>query len=923
MSLPGLNKFAQKILDMSSSARMARASDQAYNVDDVYTHTGGNIEEIKRGGLFDGVFSVKGDDGYQMGGDIENKFIFRRPVAGSGDVDIDYDKAMKTIKKEYPDASDEELDMIYDMSAGDRNVYDMSTNPLERYGYDDIGEASWEGQRIRGRIANDQGFDAIAMSDEQGTSYLIPHGSSARSVNAAFDPAKSKSANILASAAGVGLVGGAALAGSENVEAGTNMQPHEYAGQLEEDLKYAESQGDWQMAEALLGQMEQLEQQVSSSTARQPEAQPAPVEGRSIAEVLGSNPKIAKMQELVAADSGGDPSRAAQLRKGLQAEIQKTMELEELRATNPHLAETIEAMPQWQKSAGIFGRGLHDVSRGLGLEGEEEDTAALDVLGKQTQGAEGSRMLGQMAPFAPLGVGAGAIRSTIPRVAAYSALGGTEGYTSQVGEGKDPTLATAIGVAVPPLASVAPRATRFMADVYGEYAEKRQKTKRILGAATPDDIVDEAEAIVRTGGADAQTKLDDLIVSDDAAVSIHPTVRKIRESVEGGGTADEVAEIIESQKGLADSAQAAQFRLEGAKLKKSVPAKKLISQGVRKSDVQMISAASEGDKVAFGRIIERARKGMENSKFGAKFPPQAVVGDSLLDRLKAVTEINKDAGKRINQVAKSELKGRQVSLDQPLMNFKSKLDEFGVTFDGGKINFEGSALMDLPDLQAPIKRILKRIDPARSPNVDAYDAHILKRWFDKNISHGKTPAGGGLDADVEIAIKGFRRDINTELGLMSKKYEAVNTQYADTIGPINDLRTLAGRSRDLSGDFADETLGRLSRRVTSNAMSRGTVSKAIEDLENVSAKYGKVFKDDIATQVIFINALERRMGAFSDTSFMGQIDAPLARMGANTAAGGMPGVSDAIDVVKAIKGKISPADEASFLKAIEDLIKGE
>jgi len=91
---------------------------------------------------------------------------------------------MQVLRNEYPDATDEQLDMIYDMSAGDKNVLKMDFNPLEEHGFSDISDASWEGQRLRGKIADAHDFDAIAMNDEYGTSYLIPHGTKARKIDA-------------------------------------------------------------------------------------------------------------------------------------------------------------------------------------------------------------------------------------------------------------------------------------------------------------------------------------------------------------------------------------------------------------------------------------------------------------------------------------------------------------------------------------------------------------------------------------------------------------------------------------------------------------------------------------------------------------------------------------------------------------------
>ena len=651
---------------------------------------------------------------------------------------------------------------------------------------------------------------------------------------------------------------------------------------------------------------------------------PAPQgESRSIADVLGANQNIAKMQEMADKTRASNPSAARELEDNIKKEIGRTMELEEVRLKNPYLAEMIESTPQWQKSAIGIGRGMTDIGRAVGAAGPEQSTEALNALEGQSKAGEGARMLGQAAPFAPLGVGAAAIKTALPRTAAFSTLGGSEGFLSQTGMGEDPTIATTIGAAVPALATVAPKVVRAAYKPFEEYAQKRKSVKTILGAATPNDIVDEAASIVKTGGPEAQSKLDQLMLTDESVNSIHPTVRKINEAIKEGAAPEDVAKIIEDQRDIASKGEAAKYRLEGEKLKKSKTAQEMIRQGMPKNDVQLIASSSAGDKEAFKKIIDRVKGGLSSSRIKNKLHPQAVVGDSVLERLNYVKKINTEAGEKIKQVAKDELQGKAVSLDEPLANFKAELDSLGVKFDNGQISFEGSALMDLPKLQAPIKRILNRINPARNPSVDAYDAHILKKWFDSNINYGKTPTGGGMEPAVENAIKSFRHDINEALGVLSPKYKAVNTQYADTIGAINDLKNLAGKKRDLAGEFADETLGMLSKRVTSNAMSRGQVGSAIEALEDVSAKYGKVFKDDIATQVQFVNAIEKQLGAFSDTSLMGQVQAPMMRAAGRGAKGDTTMLGVAIDVADALKKKMKPVDEAAYIKALEDLINGK
>ena len=142
--------------------------------------------EIKKGGIgniFDGVFASKGDVSEYGGAKQIQYDVDENKIMSMGDSDVDYDGAIKFIKDEYPDADDDTVDALYEMIAEDRDVYDMPTNPLENYGFDDLGEASWEGQRLRGVLAQKQGFDAVEMNDEFGTSLLIPHGSKAKVVH--------------------------------------------------------------------------------------------------------------------------------------------------------------------------------------------------------------------------------------------------------------------------------------------------------------------------------------------------------------------------------------------------------------------------------------------------------------------------------------------------------------------------------------------------------------------------------------------------------------------------------------------------------------------------------------------------------------------------------------------------------------------
>jgi hypothetical protein len=60
---------------------------------------------------------------------------------------------------------------------------------LKAFRSDDLGEASWEAQRLRGLMSNKLGFNAVEMPDEHGMSYLVTGGVKPRPYN---DSAKAK-----------------------------------------------------------------------------------------------------------------------------------------------------------------------------------------------------------------------------------------------------------------------------------------------------------------------------------------------------------------------------------------------------------------------------------------------------------------------------------------------------------------------------------------------------------------------------------------------------------------------------------------------------------------------------------------------------------------------------------------------------------
>lgn len=180
---------------------------QYYDLDYPLTHSGGVIESIEDKGVFGGIFATPGFESHGGVNLESNQTTFyprKGKVASEGDLDLDYQQSIDFIKKKFPDANDDTIDRLYEMIAEDKNVFDMEVNPLEDYGFTDLGEASWEGQRLRGKLAMAHGFDAIAMDDETGVSYLMPAGTKAIKAS----EIKSYQQELTKSKAGEGLTAG-------------------------------------------------------------------------------------------------------------------------------------------------------------------------------------------------------------------------------------------------------------------------------------------------------------------------------------------------------------------------------------------------------------------------------------------------------------------------------------------------------------------------------------------------------------------------------------------------------------------------------------------------------------------------------------------------------------------------------------------
>lgn len=231
-------------LPMDTASRMERAKYLGFDPGNMFTHEHGyrnptpeyQIQEIRAGDdtAFDGIFTF-GKEPTDFDNPSVNKF-FTKSHADHRDFD---DAAFKGRAKVDEILGDELYgfdDMTSDQKKIIRNIITEEESIEDYINYNDfslpewmdealfvdVDTASWEMQRIRGRVAKGLGFDAVDMKDETGISTLLLDTGGVRNVDASFNPANKSGKELLTSVAG-GAVGIGALGQSDESAASQSV----------------------------------------------------------------------------------------------------------------------------------------------------------------------------------------------------------------------------------------------------------------------------------------------------------------------------------------------------------------------------------------------------------------------------------------------------------------------------------------------------------------------------------------------------------------------------------------------------------------------------------------------------------------------------------------------------------------------------
>lgn len=406
---------------------------------------------------------------------------------------------------------------------------------------------------------------------------------------------------------------------------------------------------------------------------------------------------------------------------------------------------------------------------------------------------------------------------------------------------------------------------------------------------------------------------------------IEPTFKESVQSIKatvGEKIAPENQRIIKSQlTQTPDSVDLVNVRLSGSQVVPDNEAATAIKQGWKDGTVASIKAATDKDRQAMTKMLNIFKMGEKREAFRAMNRPADILGDTVQSRVDFLANTNQQAGKAIDRIAQTRLRGQAVDYDPAINSFLDELGTLGVKVEldqngVAKAILQGSDIQGDKAAQRILNTVLERLSTAKAP--DAYGVHTAKRFIDTQVNYGKKNLANPLTSQAERALKNLRRNLNQSLGERFPDYKAANEKYSDTITALDDLQKAAGTQIDFDSENANKALGTAMRKLTSNYGTRANLIDSLDQANQVASKYGMKLDDDIVNQLIFVNELDRMFGAAAQTSLKGQVSEAM-QTGLDIARGNA--AQRAMDLVAEKAMNLRGVNKENAIKAMEEILK--
>ena len=310
------------------------------------------------------------------------------------------------------------------------------------------------------------------------------------------------------------------------------------------------------------------------------------------------------------------------------------------------------------------------------------------------------------------------------------------------------------------------------------------------------------------------------------------------------------------------------LRMDEPKIVSNQFEQEAMKQGFDKGVLGSIKNATPETKARMLEMVDIAEQISNRRELAQKMRSSNVVGDAMIDRIKKVLEVNKDAGSRVGMESKL-LIGQKVDFDPVINNFTESLEDLGITLkqtkDGVVTDFKGSDIQGMSGLENSIKRVVTRMRDTK--DIDAYALHKIKQFIDQNISYGKNQHG--LSGRAEGVLTSLRADISNLLNDNFDNYAKANSDYSETITAIDNIRKASPKfdPKNLSKGY----LGTQARKLTGNWANKDDMLDAINIIDQLAVKHGGIYNDNVLSLNMLVDELNSVFGTQARTSLQGEM----------------------------------------------------
>ena len=356
------------------------------------------------------------------------------------------------------------------------------------------------------------------------------------------------------------------------------------------------------------------------------------------------------------------------------------------------------------------------------------------------------------------------------------------------------------------------------------------------------------------------------------APAAHSKNLDVVKKIQSGSTENELAPYRLEPK---NPEKAKSNRPEDFKIVDDDVAKKALGLGWESGTVQSAKNFDTKTATVAEKMLRVAFAGTKDDTFKANNRPIAEMGNEFALQVANVKRAKKQAGKDI-EAAANDLRSESVDVAPVVDKFMGEIsDSLGVqiipTKKGVRVDFRGSDLEgsspEIRSAQGVIQNLAERMYNTKTPS--AYDVHRLKQFIDSQSSYGSTL--GGLKGNTDRIVKGLRHDLDEVLDSNFENYRIANEKYSETKTALDNVQELVGKKIDLDGDYSGVALGRLSRRILSNAHSAERVREALLNIDDVAVRHGSEGAGNLSALVKFADTLDKQFGIAADTSVASEI----------------------------------------------------